>query len=79
MHNVVVQRHYHVAEYCNGAKGDESIWRINTGKPRAGVSVGCDFATLFIEEAVNVASSTAGRGTTLGLTYVHQNRVTAGD
>ena len=77
MHNVIVQRHYYIAECCNGPKGDESIWRINTSTPRAGVSVDHDFATLFIEEAVNVASPTGGRGTMLGLTYVHQNRVTA--
>ena len=61
VHNVIVQRHYYIAEYCNGPKEDVSIKRINTSKPRGAISVGHDFATLFIEEAVNVASSTAGR------------------
>ena len=32
--NVILERHYHVAEHCNAPKGDEGIWCINSGKHR---------------------------------------------
>ena len=57
MHNVIVERHYHVAEHCNAAKGDETICRINSGKHRPW---GMDVSVADLTNSSRTVSARAG-------------------